>query len=96
MTNTFDTDIATSKNTPGEAILQLLYFGRLHAKCPSCNKYLAFFEVYNANCSECGSLNFQEIKVIDIVGDDYYQQTSVNMEIKSYILGCGYDPKKIK
>ena len=46
-------------------IVNLLYIQKIFARCPTCEKYLCFFEFYNLNCNKCGKINFQKIKLVN-------------------------------
>jgi len=63
-----NSDKVLTKDPDEKSILQMLFYGRIHAKCYKCNKYLTFFEVYNGHCCVCGNLDFEKIQLIDLMG----------------------------
>jgi uncharacterized Zn finger protein len=53
-------------NKTQTVVYDLLLKNKIFCKCPSCQKYLVLFEIYNAHCAECGNINKDEILLIDL------------------------------
>ncbi len=55
-----------SKEETDTAIYNLLFTNKIFAKCPACNNYMCFFEVYNSHCGKCGKIPFDKIVLLSL------------------------------
>jgi len=51
-------------------VIQLFLENRAFVKCPNCGKTLGLFEIYNEHCSYCGLTDFDEMIIVNGVGND--------------------------
>ena len=54
-----------NKEEINKSVLNLIYENKIFAKCYKCNNFLCFFEVYNLHCNKCGSIDFDQLIVLN-------------------------------